>query len=80
MYPLIDLDACRQAGLPLLAFAAEILALRPVALQLRAKGAGAREYFYPSGVELPGDNAQFAVKALDWASLNYRSAPVVQAR
>lgn len=42
----------------------------------KGKAAGSREYFYPSGTELPGDNTQFAVKPLDWGSLSYRSAPV----
>ncbi|NGY03310.1 CocE/NonD family hydrolase [Solimonas terrae] len=40
------------------------------------EAAGTREYFYPAGTELPGDAVQFAMTALDWGSLRYRTPPV----
>jgi putative CocE/NonD family hydrolase len=35
-----------------------------------------RRYFYPAGTELAGDARQFALPAVEWASLSYRSSPV----
>jgi thiamine-phosphate pyrophosphorylase len=43
LYAIIDIDFLRAAEVPWLAFAEEVLAARPVVLQLRAKSAGARE-------------------------------------
>jgi thiamine-phosphate pyrophosphorylase len=43
LYAILDLDLSSQRGLDPLALAAELLAARPAALQLRAKSAGARE-------------------------------------
>lgn len=45
---------------------------QPVADQ----AAGPRQYFYPSGTELAGDQQQFAMKPLDWGSLSWRGTPV----
>ena len=43
LYPILDLDLTRTRGLPLVALAERLLAVRPGLLQLRAKAAGARE-------------------------------------
>jgi thiamine-phosphate pyrophosphorylase len=43
LYAILDLDLATRRGLDPLLFAAELLAARPAALQLRAKSAGARE-------------------------------------
>jgi thiamine-phosphate pyrophosphorylase len=43
LYAILDLDLSSQRGLDPLALAAELLAARPAALQLRAKSAGARD-------------------------------------
>ncbi len=42
LYPLVDLDALEARGIPPLAFADAVLAVRPSLLQLRAKGAAPR--------------------------------------
>jgi thiamine-phosphate pyrophosphorylase len=43
LYAIVDVDFLRSAQVPWLDFAGEVLAARPVVLQLRAKSAGARE-------------------------------------
>jgi len=43
LYAIVDCGALRARNIPLLAFAEAVLAARPAAIQLRAKGCGARE-------------------------------------
>jgi thiamine-phosphate pyrophosphorylase len=43
LYPIVDVDALASAGLPALPFAEHLLAAGPPLLQLRAKGASARD-------------------------------------
>lgn len=43
LYPIVDVDALRARGLPVVPFAERVLSVRPALLQLRAKSSGARE-------------------------------------
>lgn len=43
LYPIVDVDALQQRGLEPLAFARQVLSVRPALLQLRAKRASARD-------------------------------------